>query len=188
MNLWRVARVSVLVGSLWLLCERLLPMWRLRLASAQLFLLFPNSVLPTSLTVLPPPQREYVGVWNVSPTEARRRLTDELPFRQVVRAYLHAYDRAGFQTYEVGSCVYRPRGLFGRWQLHVRLFPTPDGMTDVWCHWELNPNVAPIAHLKKEGYDTDRGKKELKALLDDPIEPPEDLSFGKGSSLTRDND
>jgi len=107
--------------------------------------------------VLPPPDAEYAGVWDVPPAIARRRLIDEYGFSQQLRAYLHAYERNGATVYEAASCAYRPEGFTGQWQLHVRLFPTRTGATDVWCHWERNPNVAPIAHLRQDGYDPERG-------------------------------
>ncbi len=120
------------------------------------------------LRVLPPPDREYLGIWAVSPAEARRRLAD-YGFRPQIRAYLHAYERNGAMRYEEASYAYRPSGVFGPWQLHVRLFPTHRGETAVWCHWERNPTVAPLAHLRQEGYDPKEGKERLRALVDEPL-------------------
>ncbi len=141
-------------------------LWQVRLHGARLSRQFPGWLVPKPFRVLPPPESEYVGVWDVPPATARDRLA-ECGFRQMIRAYLHAYERDGKVLYEVASCSYRPGGTFGRWQLHVRLFRTPDGKTDVWCHWELNPNVAPIAHLRQEGYDPAEGERRLRKLLDD---------------------
>lgn len=160
-----IGGVLVLVG--WRLLAPHL--WRIRLAAARFFFRFPQRVVPTPAKVLPPPEAEYVGVWGVSPAEARAVLTDEYGFTQLFRAYLHAYDRGENTTYEVASCAYRPDGITGKWQLHVRLFPTGDGRTDVWAHWELNPNVAPIAHLRRKGYDPERGETELQTLVDESI-------------------
>ncbi|MEF8812870.1 MAG: hypothetical protein V5A55_03515 [Halovenus sp.] len=157
--------LSVLVGVLalhYLLGSRL---WRLRLVATRLLSRLPNRLLPTPLKVLPPPSGECVGVWSVPPDRARNRLNGEFGFTQLFRAYLHAYERDGVTIYEVSSCAYRPEGVTGKWQLHVRLFPTHDGGTEVWAHWELNPNVSPIAHLRREGYDPVRGERELRALL-----------------------
>jgi len=145
--------------------------WRLRLTAAKLLSTIRPASLPRPLRVLSPPDSEYAGVWSVSPEQARRQLFDRYGFSQLARAYLHAYDIEGETTYEVASCAYRPEGFFGAWQLHVRLFPRPDGHTDVWCHWERNPTVAPIAHLRKDGYDPDAGKRRLEALLGDALTP-----------------
>ncbi|AXR76266.1 hypothetical protein [Natrarchaeobaculum sulfurireducens] len=141
-------------------------LWKVRLHGARISRRFPGRLVPKPFRVLPPPDSEYVGVWDVSPATARDRLIEDYDFSQMIRAYLHAYERDGTVLYEVASCSYRPSGVFGRWQLHVRLFPTPEGKTDVWCHWELNPNVAPIAHLRQEGYDPEEGERRLRELLE----------------------
>jgi len=148
--------------------------WRLRLAAAKRLSRVAPDRLPRPLRVLPPPEKEYAGVWTIPPDEARRRLLEHHGFSQLTRAYLHAYERAGEPTYEVASCAYRPTGFFGSNQLHVRLFPRPDGTTDVWCHWECNPNVSPLAHLRQEGYDPARGKERLEGMLDDAFVPADD--------------
>ncbi len=141
-------------------------LWQVRLHGARISRRFPGWLVPKPFRVLPPPDDEYVGVWDVPPATARERLTEDHDFSQMIRAYLHAYERDGKVLYEVASCSYRPTGVFGRWQLHVRLFPTPEGQTEVWCHRELNPNVAPIAHLRQEGYDPEEGERRLRELLD----------------------
>jgi len=142
-------------------------LWYVRLVATRLLARLPDWLLPTPMKVLPPPETECVGVWSVPPDRARTRLVEKFGFTQLFRAYLHAYERDGVTAHEVSSCAHRPRGTTGKWQLHVRLFPTPDGGTEVWAHWELNPNVAPIAHLRRDGYDPDRGERELRALLPD---------------------
>lgn len=139
-------------------------MWRIRLVAARLFHRVPNRLLPKPLRVMAPPRTEFVGVWPVAPDTAREQLR-AVGFRQLFRAYLHAHDREGMTVYEVSSCAYRAEGTTSRWQLHVRLFPTPEGNTEVWAHRELNPNVAPIAHLKREGYDPEGGRQEVRELL-----------------------
>ncbi len=154
----------------WLLSA--LPVWKIRLAGARLSRRFPPGLVPKPFRVLPPPNEEYLGVWERPPAAARASLIEEYEFRQMIRAYLHAYEQDGSMQYEVASCAYRPDGILGRWQLHVRLFPTAEGHTDVWCHWELNPNVAPIAHLRQEGYDPEEGKRHLRAILEDPLVEP----------------
>ncbi|CAI49902.1 uncharacterized protein NP_3622A [Natronomonas pharaonis DSM 2160] len=150
------------------LAVRLLPLWRIRRWWAVRLVRLPDRWLPTHLRVLPPPDSEYLGVWEVPPDEARSRLETRYGFRQQVRAYLHAYERHGTIRYEQASCAYRPNGLLGGWQLHVRLFSAAGG-TAVWCHWERNPNVAPLAHLRRDGYDPDAGKQRLLELLDEPL-------------------
>jgi len=145
-----------------------IPFWTVRLQGARLANRIPAGLVPRPLRVLPPPSNEYLGVWEVTPETARERLLDRYGFDQQVRAYLHAYERAGETAYEVASCAHRPEGMLGDWQLHVRLFPTPEGRTDVWCHWERNPNVAPLAHLRHEGYDPEEGKRRFLDLVETP--------------------
>ena len=142
--------------------------WRLRYRYSRVAVRLPQRLVPTPLRVLPPSEREYLGVWNCPPAEARRRLREEHGFTQTIRAYLHAYERDGESTFEVASCSRREEGVFDPWQLHVRLFPRPDGRTDVWCHWERNPNVSPIAHLRKDGFSAAEGKRRFRRLVDDP--------------------
>ncbi len=146
---------------------RRVPLWSIRRRGARVSRRAPDRLVPSPLRVLPPPPDEFLGVWGVRPADARARLLDRHGFDQQVRAYLHAYERDGRVAYEAASCAYRPDGLLGGWQLHVRLFPRTDGDTDVWCHWERNPNVAPIAHLRKDGYDPEEGKRRFRALVDD---------------------
>ncbi|MFC6752718.1 hypothetical protein [Halorubrum tibetense] len=141
------------------------PLWRARAAAARLSDAAPDRIVPYPLSVLPPPDAEYAGVWAVPPETARRRLIDEHGFSQQLRAYLHAYEHGGETVYEAASCAYRPNGFTGEWQLHVRLFGTPDGETDVWCHWERNPNVAPFAHLRQDGYDPAEGIRRFRELV-----------------------
>jgi hypothetical protein len=119
------------------------------------------------MSVLPPPDDEYLGVWDVRPATARTRLKQQYGFRQLFRAYLHGYEHNGTRRYEIASCARRPEGWLSRWQLHVRLFPTGTGQTAVWCHYERNPNISPIAHLREDGYDPATGKERLSTLLAD---------------------
>ena len=149
------------------------PLWRIRARTARVSRRLPDAIVPTPLSVLPPPDAEYAGVWDVPPETARRRLVDDHGFGQQIRAYLHAYERDGVVRYEAASCAYRPDGFTGAWQLHVRLFPTGTGATDVWCHWERNPNVSPIAHLRQDGYDPAEGIARFRELVSDPVRPPE---------------
>ena len=140
--------------------------WRLRLGLGRLLARLPERA-PDHIRVLPPPAEEYVGTLPWSPAEARERLP-RVGFSQQVRAYFHAYDRDGEAVHEVGSFVRRPDGFTGDYQLHVRLFPAPDGGTEVWAHWERNPYVAPLAHLRMDGYDPAEGERRVRELLDEP--------------------
>jgi len=156
--------VSLLLG--WTAASRL-GIYRLRLAVGRLLAAVPAAVMPRHFSVLPPPPPEYVGVWDVDPAVARQRLRSTYGFRRLVRAYFHCYDRDGRRVHEVGSFVYRPDGFTGSHQLHVRLFPAAEGGTELWCHWELNANVSPLAHLQREGYDPTEGERRLRKLLVD---------------------
>lgn len=165
--------VSLLVLIGWAIAVRV-GLYRLRLAAGRLSVALPARLLPQHVSVLPPPASEYVGVWEVPPAEARAKLHSEFGFSHLVRAYLHGYDRDNKTVHEVGSYVYRPEGVFGPNQLHVRLFPTEDGHTELWSHWESNPNRSPLAHLKKIGYDTDKGERRIRAMLaDEPLKTPD---------------
>jgi len=162
-----------LLATTWLLAVRF-GLFRLRVAAGRLSVAVPDTLLPTHFSVLPPPPAEYVGIWAVEPETARQKLTAAFGFSQLFRAYLHGYSRDGQTVHEVGSYVYRPNGFFSHNQLHVRLFPTAEGYTEVWAHWEANPNRSPISHLKKIGYDTAEGERRLTAMLaDEPLQKPD---------------
>ncbi|WP_142985667.1 hypothetical protein [Halorubrum cibi] len=160
-----LAFVAAVVPVVAFLAGRAVGFWRVRLAAGRLLARLPDDV-PNHVRVLPPPADEYVGTLPVPPAVARRRLP-RAGFSELVRAYFHAYDRDGDRVHEVGSFVRRPDGLTGDHQLHVRLFPASDGTTEVWAHWERNPYVAPLAHLRMEGYDPAEGERRVRDLLDD---------------------
>lgn len=161
-----------LLVAVWTLVVRI-GLFRVRLAAGRLSAAVPDRLCPVHFSVLPPPPGEYVGIWAVKPASARQKLDTEFGFNELLRAYLHGYERNGRTVHEVGSYVYRPSGVISRKQLHVRLFPTDDGQTEVWAHWEANPNRAPISHLKKRGYDTAEGERRLTAMLgDEPLAKP----------------
>lgn len=159
----RLLLVLIPVGGL---LARSVGFWRLRLAVGRLLARLPNEDGPDHVRVLPPPADEYAGTLPISPDETRERLPED-GFSELFRAYFHAYDRDGELVHEVGSFVHRPKGITGDWQIHVRLFPAPDGSTEVWAHWERNPYVAPLAHLRMEGYDPARGERMAAELIDD---------------------
>ena len=170
---------SLLLG--WTVASRV-GIYRLRLVTGRLLATVPESIMPRHFSVLPPPAPEYVGVWDVDPAVARRRLRSEFGFRRLVRAYFHCYERNGRSVHEVGSFVYRPDGWTSEHQLHVRLFPTEEGRTELWCHWELNANVSPIAHLRREGYDPAEGERRLRELLVDESISTADRGSSDGAS------
>lgn len=163
------AAFALVVGAAALLAllaiRRTATFWRLRLGLGRLLARLPERV-PDHVRVLPPPAEEYVGTLPWSPTEARARLP-RAGFSEQVRAYFHAYDRDGEAVHEVGSFVRKPDGFTGEYQLHVRLFPDPNGGTEVWAHWERNPYVAPLRHLRMDGYDPAEGERRVRELLDE---------------------
>jgi len=174
---WRRERGREVRRSVWLVVfvglaaalfshPRPIGLWRLRLVAGRLLARLPERA-PTHVRVLPPPPDEYVGTIQASPATVRRRHLPRAGFDELVRAYFHAYERDDETVHEVGSFVRRPDGFFGDGQLHVRLFPTSDGTTEVWAHWERNPYVAPLAHLRMEGYDPAEGERRVRRLLDD---------------------
>ena len=160
---WALLALSLPVAFLLL---RTVGFWRLRLAIGRLLALLPDEGLPDHVQVLPPPADEYAGTLPTTPAETRKRLP-EAGFSEIARAYFHAYDRDGDLVHEVGSFVHRPEGITADWQVHVRLFPAADGTTEVWAHWERNPYVAPLAHLRMEGYDPARGQRMAAELIDE---------------------
>ncbi|WP_281194309.1 hypothetical protein [Halorubrum sp. F4] len=161
----RRRRLLLTILPIGFLLGRLIGFWRVRIAVGRLLAQLPDEGVPDHVQVLPPPTDEYAGTLPITPAETRERLS-ECGFSELVRAYFHAYDRDGETVHEVGSFVHRPEGLTGDWQVHVRLFPTADGSTEVWAHWERNPYVAPLAHLRMEGYDPARGERMAAELID----------------------
>ncbi|MFW6321802.1 MAG: hypothetical protein ACOC0Z_08110 [Halohasta sp.] len=171
----RRATAFLVVALVSLVAVSRLGFYRVRLLASRLLTTLPDWAVPHHLSVLPPPPAEYVGVWDVPPAEARTRLHSAFGFREVIRAYFHSYERDGHLVHEVGSYVFRPAGITGRHQLHVRLFPTSEGRTELWCHWERNPNRSPIAHLERVGYDPTEGERRLRDLLaDEPLSVPDE--------------
>jgi hypothetical protein len=81
-------RLATLVASLligWMAASRF-GIYRVRLLAGQLLAAVPDAAMPRHFSVLPPPAPEYVGVWEIDPTEARRRLRSEFGFRRLLRA------------------------------------------------------------------------------------------------------
>jgi len=67
-------------------------------------------------------------------------------------AALKYYSSDSGRVYEQASYAYRPDGFRGKWQYHVRLWPSEDGVA-VFAHKELNPWHSPYKH-----YTAERGK------------------------------
>ncbi|WP_138006710.1 hypothetical protein [Halalkalirubrum salinum] len=143
-------------------------LWRLRVIGGKTVANLPHRLTPHHLRICPPPADEYAGVWAASPDAIRNRLIDEYGFTQLLRAYVHAVDTNEGRAYEVASCAYRADGMTSSHQLHVRLFPIGNGRTAVYAHRERNPNVSPIAHLKRDGYDPASGVQQFRVLFDTP--------------------
>lgn len=143
-------------------------LWRLRAIAGKAVAHLPRQLTPHHLRICPPPADEYAGVWAEPPAAIRNRLIDEYGFGQILRAYVHAVDTDEGRAYEVASCAYRADGMTSTHQLHVRLFPIADGRTAVYAHRERNPNISPIAHLKRDGYDPASGIQQFRSLFDTP--------------------
>ena len=110
--------------------------------------------------------RTLVGTFDAPPNEVRAEL------RSMSRVYPNTlasiqYDVVdGERVWEVGSYAYRPEGFFGMWQYHVRLTPAADGRkTRLWAHLERSAWRAPVRHYAGEGWDADRGVREIASLF-----------------------
>lgn len=135
--------------------------WRVRRWLSQLLHAFP-SLRRGPIGLHAPPEAEYAGTWTVSPSTARRRLLTEFGCSELPIAQLQAYDRNGTTVFEAGSVAVWPDGYRGRWQLHVRLFPTRNGHTELWAHRELNLFVSPTDHRAGRCLDPDAGERWLR--------------------------
>jgi hypothetical protein len=126
-------------------------------------------------TGVPLQAREFVGTIDASPSQVRTEL------REMPRVYPNTLASIQFEVvdgsrvYEVGSYALRPEGFVGVWQYHVRLTPTQDGRTRLWAHYERNALRQPVRHYKAEGWDADRGVREVASWFasDDRFEPSE---------------
>ncbi|OYR68167.1 hypothetical protein DJ78_14580 [Halorubrum ezzemoulense] len=111
--------------------------------------------------------RTVVGTIDAPPSEVRAEL------RSMERVYPNTlasiqYDvveETGERVWEVGSYAYRPEGFFGVWQYHVRLTPTADGRTRLWAHYERSPWRQPVRHYRGEGWDAEKGVREIESLF-----------------------
>lgn len=142
--------------------------WRVRRGlSWLLYALQPSRGRPVGLHA--PPEAEYAATWTVSPATARRRLLTEFGCSELPIAQLQAYDRNGTPVFEAGSLAIWPDGYRGRWQLHVRLFPTKHGHTELWAHRERNLFVSPTDHRAGRALDPAAGERWLRRRIDDEL-------------------
>ena len=113
-------------------------------------------------TGVPLQAREFVGTIDAAPAEVRAEL------RSMERVYPNTLASIQFdvvdeeRVWEVGSYAYRPEGWFGMWQYHVRLTPAAGGRkTRLWAHRERSAWRAPVRHYHAEGWNADRGVREV---------------------------
>lgn len=102
--------------------------------------------------------REYAGgIKGRSPREIARSLDSLSYWYRNGLASLKYRCVDGQKDDEVYSYAYRPNGRQSKWQTHVRLFEHSEG-TAVYCHYEYNPRVKPIAHYNGRNWDAQKGK------------------------------
>jgi len=113
-------------------------------------------------------KEQMVGVIDASPAEVRRHLRSQPSVYPGTLASLQYYNGSTGRVFEVGSYARRPEGLFGKWQVHVRVFPVPGEpeRSRIAAHRELNPWFAPIRHYRAVEFDVGAGEREARALLD----------------------
>jgi hypothetical protein len=109
-----------------------------------------------------------VGVLDAAPDEVRRHLRGQPDVYPGTLASLQWTAIDGERVLEAGSYAKRPEGLFGKWQVHVRVFPVPGAPSQsrIAAHQELNPWCAPIRHYRAVELDVEAGAREARALLD----------------------
>jgi hypothetical protein len=138
--------------------------WRLR-----------RRVIPAIEAAIPPlfavgwaGKEQFVGVLDASPDEVRRHLRSRPDVYPGTLASLQYYNGSTGRVFEVGSYAKRPEGLFGKWQVHVRVFPVPGepSQSRIAAHRELNPWYAPVRHYRAVEFDVEAGAAEARALLD----------------------
>lgn len=124
-------------------------------------------------------ESEYVGVWHTPIEDARRHL------KGLDNVYVNNFASMKYMTpkyaplkrdgdsrqggtpkrvYEHGSYAYRPDGRFGKWQIHVRLFPHPNGCV-VGAHREVNALSHPVLHHSGDTLDDEVGVEYVRNTL-----------------------
>jgi len=124
-------------------------------------------------TGVPLQAREFVGTIDAAPDVVREELREMPRVWPNNLASIQFEVRDGERVHEVGSYALRPEGFLGVWQYHVRLTPTQDGRTRLWAHYERNAWRAPVRHYRAEGWDADRGVREVASWFasDERFEP-----------------
>ncbi|MES3517050.1 MAG: hypothetical protein PPP58_05220 [Natronomonas sp.] len=165
------SRSVVLLGVLVVVClfvsttlRATVDTWQLRRGASRVLARL-DSAVPVSVPLYIAPESEYTATWTVSPAVARRRLQRNFDFKPTVLSQLQYYTRGDETVYEVGNYVHHPDGQNGRWQLHVRLFPAPDGHTEVWAHWEPSVFSAPLAHYTGTRLDPKEGERRIRERI-----------------------
>ena len=141
-----------------------------------------EQAVPRVKAVLPARSTEHVGYYPVRPGRLRRALRERADVYPNNLAALKYRPRSGTQDgrgrrYEVGSYAWRPEGVFGADQVHVRLF-SDGGATYVVAHHEVSPlagvGEGPVAvvrqavrHYRGVTLDDQRGVEKARELLDD---------------------
>lgn len=124
-------------------------------------------------TGVPLQAREFVGTIDAAPDVVREELREMPRVWPNNLASIQFEVRDGERVHEVGSYALRPEGFVGVWQYHVRLTPAQDGRTRLWAHFERNAWRAPVRHYRAEGWDADRGVREVASWFasDERFEP-----------------
>ena len=134
-------------------------------------------------TRLPLQSVEFAGTVDAPPSVIR----DEL--RAMERVWPNnlasiQYDVAstsegGPRLYEVGSYAFRPQGILGSWQIHIRLTPADNGRrTRLWAHRERSAWRHPVQHYRAEGWDSTEGVRWVASVFasDERYAPSEQAS------------
>ena len=77
----------------------------------------------------------------------------------------------GERVYERASYAQVPKGFFGKYQYHIRLWPHEHGVA-VWAHYELNPWHSPRRHYNGDEWNPSKGATWAKKHFD--IDPSYD--------------
>ncbi|GAA0539598.1 hypothetical protein ABNG02_15750 [Halorubrum ejinorense] len=109
--------------------------------------------------------RTLVGTIDAAPAEVRKELRSMERVWPATLASIQYDVVDGERVWEVGSYAYRPQGFLGVWHYHVRLTPTADGGTRLWAHYERSPWRQPVRHYRGDGWDADRGVREIVSLF-----------------------
>ena len=127
-----------------------------------------NDYVPQPLVVCTPSEAGYVGVLDMSVTDAIRAF-ERRGFAEYYWSYLQAYRRDDEVVYERGNLVRLSDD--GDWQLHARLFPR-NGRTEIRAHWEPSVRNRPEAHLAGDDVDHETGAAMIRDefnVLDEPF-------------------